>query len=193
MLRAATRMLTGVTYCRPLKLFVIPYQRGGPSLSFWASCFLELFDATKFWHNRRLFAILWGVTITSMTGIQSVILPKLMQVATEAPAEWTGSEITLPCQVLPASQGSCQSFLIPPFSQQQMVVKRFPPSEKSSTGGINECLWIILKMCWIHRWIESWKVHIYPPPEWRIWKKNPETCVFDFHWFYSMGILKILF
>lgn len=58
-------------------------------------------------------------------------------------------------------------------------------------GGINEYLWIILEIWWINRKIESQKLYIYILPNGCIWKKNAETYVFDFHWFYPIGILKV--
>lgn len=114
-------------YCGTLKLFVIPYQRGCPSLSFWDSCFLELFDATKFWHNQRPSAILWGVTITSVTGIKSVPWPKFIQMAMEAQPGWIASEVDLSCRVLPASWRQLPEFSHPLiFSTANGSEKGFP-------------------------------------------------------------------
>lgn len=109
---------------------------GCPSLSFWASCFLELLDATEFWHNQRRSAILWGVTITNVTGIKLVPCPKFIQVAMVAQLRWAASVLALLCQVLPAltvplPEGSYQSLLILSFSQQQGGSEKSYPLQRN--------------------------------------------------------------
>ena len=52
-----------------------------------------------------------------------------------------------PSLALPFPEGSYHGYLVPSFSQQQMVVKSFSTLKKSYTGGIHESKWIILKIC----------------------------------------------
>lgn len=171
---------------------------GCPSLSFWASCFLELLHATEFWCNQRRSAILWGVTIINVTGIKLVPCPKFIQVAMVAQLKWAASVLALLCQVLPAltvplPEGSYQSLLILSFSQQQGGSEKGHPLQ----GNL---IWVGLMSIYgyfenrLNKWVK--KVGRYLSilhQNDTFERKTLKHMCFDFHWSYSMGILKILF